>query len=175
LHDLCNTMCFSFTDAGATYPDQMVSAFLEYTRRASQPLLPPMNEFGDRFIGGQYKASYVPPGISQTDWEGGGTFVADGIKEGHPGIIGIGEALGDCHYPLAYVYRRHSHYVGCGSDRHRDSLTRAFKCNMGWGKNQAPEWHNAENVWFGLTATLYQKKLPIWLIKEPIHIPGLFP
>ena len=62
--------------------------------------------------------------------------------------------------------------VGCGSDRHRESLTRAFKLNMGWGE-ATPEWTNAESVWFGLTASFQQVRYPGWTIKRAIHVPGM--
>jgi len=174
LNDLCNTQCYSFTDQGATFPDQMASGFVEYMTRVCKDQPYPMNEYGSRFVGCEVNAHWVTAGFGETDWEGGGTLVANGIKDGHPGVVGIGSVAWDCHYPLAYVYRRHSHYVGCGSDRHRVSLTRSFKCNMGWGPGHEPEWHNAEDVWFGLTANMWQKKLPVWLIKHVIPIPGLF-
>jgi hypothetical protein len=31
---------------------------------------------------------------------------------------------------------------------------------MGWGSGHYPEFHNAENVWFGLTARFWQKTIP---------------
>lgn len=160
LHGLCNVMCDPFGDGGGTYPDQMVSAFYEYLARVWMvPLLSPMNEFGDGFIGVDADASWVPPG-GMTDWEGGGKKVANGIKEGRPGIVGIGLCLCDPpHYALAFGYKRLTAYVGC-SDPQPVESRRFFYLNMGHGPGNPPEWHVAEDVWFGLTANLWQKELP---------------
>ncbi|MBL9138156.1 MAG: hypothetical protein JNK85_19970 [Verrucomicrobiales bacterium] len=160
LHGLCNVMCDPFGDGGGTYPDQMVSAFYEYLARVWMvPLLSPMNEFGDGFIGVEAESSWVPPG-GMTDWEGGGKMVANGIKQGRPGIIGIGLCLCDPpHYALAFGYKRLTAYLGC-SDPEPVETRRFFYVNMGHGPGNPPEWHVAEDVWFGLTANLWQKALP---------------
>lgn len=169
LHNLCNTFCVE--GEGATYPDQMDSAFREYIRRVLNPQAAPKNEFGDQFVGCSVQCDWVAPGLGITDWETAGVYVANGIKAGHPGIIGIGGALWELHYPIAYVYRKILKYEGCGDDREVVDHWRSFKCNMGWGPTHPPEWHNAESVWFGLSADLYQKHLPSITIKR-IPLPG---
>jgi hypothetical protein len=124
-----------------------------------------MNEFGAGFVGVTADSSWVPPG-GMTDWEGGGRYIAKGIKEGRPGIIGIGLCLCDPpHYALAFGYKRLDAVVGC-SDPETVETHRFFLVNMGHGPGTPPEWHVAEDVWFGLTANLWQKKLPT------VQLPG---
>lgn len=53
------------------------------------------------------------------------------------------------------LWRRRGWWNAAVGIRHR-----WFKCNMGWGSKHEPEWHDAESVWFGMTASLWQKKLP---------------
>jgi hypothetical protein len=172
LYGLCNVLCNPFGDEGGTYPDQMQSAFEEYTARIAAPLSPPENEFGQDFVGAHFDCGYIKPGLGLTDWEGGGKMVAHGITDGYqPGIVGLGSTLFDDHYALAYAYNRIEVYEGCGSDRHLVELSRYFQCNMGWGDGYNPEWQNAEDVWFGLTAHIWQKQLPTQTLVIP---PDLF-
>ena len=58
---------------------------------------------------------------------------------------------------LAYAYKRIDTYGLCGGPRRLLGRTRWFKCNMGWGPDAPPEWHDAESIWFGLTAKFVQK------------------
>jgi len=74
--------------------------------------------------------------------------------------VGLGDTLFDLHDALAFAYRRVDTFEGCGSDRELVDRRRWFKCNMGWGSDHEPEWHDAESVWFGLTGQLWQKVLP---------------
>lgn len=167
LHELCNTICLA--GSGATAPDQMVSAFHEYVSRVFAPELPePMGEYGGGFVGATTDHSYVWPG-GLTDWEGGGKIVAAALKldqgggEGRPGIVGF-----DWHYALAYAYRRVDVYAGCAGEEEKIGVERWFRCNMGWGGS--PEWHDATDVWFGLTANFWQRKIPLGTIGSPIPL-----
>ncbi|MEO7144031.1 MAG: hypothetical protein ABI165_11095 [Bryobacteraceae bacterium] len=155
LYKLSNTMCFTTTDQGATAPDQMVSAFQEYVARITNSQPSPENEFGSGFVEmtGFEHGHVTAPGFGSTDWENGGKKVAHGIQAGYPGVVGIGSVLWDLHYPLAYGYKL-IHYHDGSPDGHY------FKCNMGWGPWKSPEFHNAEDVWFGLTAHFAQKAFP---------------
>lgn len=159
LHRLAHTFCVD--GQGATTPDQMVSAAVEYIDRVSRNLHPPQDEFGERFLSAKLSHSYTDGyWLGMTDWKGGGVKVANGIKAGRPGVVGLGDTLFDLHYALAYAYKRIDTYHLCSGDRKRVGRTRWFKCNMGWGAEKAPEWHDAESVWFGLTADLTQVKVP---------------
>lgn len=160
LHELADVICEVVSGAGATTGGDMWEAFLQYLSRVSKPQFSPMDEFGQELVGVDAQADWVLPGIGLTDWEGGGTLVANGIKAGRPGIVGLGSTLFDAHYALAYGYKRVDFYEGCGSNKELVDRRRYFKCNMGWGESHGSEWHNAEDVWFGLTARLWQKKQP---------------
>lgn len=158
-HKLCNTFCVD--GQGATFPWDMTGGMTEYLDRAVKNLAAPQNEFGEQFIGAVLQFSYTDGyWVGMTDWAGGGVMVAEGIKQGRPGIVGLGDTLFDLHYALAFGYRRVDVFEGCGTDRELVDRRRWFKCNMGWGPNHEPEWHDAESIWFGLTARLWQKHLP---------------
>ena len=142
-------------------PHDLIGGATEYIDRPVRNLPSPEDEFGENLIGAQLSYSYTDGyWIGMTDWQGGGVKVANGIKKGRPGIVGLGDTLFDLHYALAYGYKRVDDYEGCGDDRELVERRRWFKCNMGWGPGHPPEWHDAESVWFGLTAKLWQKKLP---------------
>jgi len=159
LFELCNTFCVA--GQGATTPDDLFDGATEYIDRAVRNLGTPQNEYGQGFMGAQLRVKYTDGyWAGMTDWEGGGVMVANDIKAGRPGIVGLGDTLFDLHYALAYAYRRVDFYQGCGADRELIDRHRWFKCNMGWGPDHAPEWHDAESVWFGMTANLWQKRLP---------------
>lgn len=159
LYDLCNTFCVA--GQGATTPDELFDGATEYIDRAVRNLSAPEDEFGDKFMGAVLRVKYTDGyAFGMTDWEGGGAMVANDIKEGRPGIVGLGDTLFDLHYALAFRYRRVDTFEGCGSNRELVDRRRWFFCNMGWGSNHDPEWHDAESVWFGMTANLWQRKLP---------------
>jgi hypothetical protein len=158
LFQLSHTHCWGpASEQGTTDPDQMVSTFREYARRICDPQPAPENEYGEKFVVVWWGAGHVvTPGFGETDWEGGGKLVAKGIQAGNPGVVGIGSWAGDLHYPLAYGYRvivLHS-----GSDT--IEAGHYFKCNMGWGPGAPPEFHRAEDVWFGLSAHFSQMTTP---------------
>ena len=159
LHGLCNTFCVS--GQGATAPDQMASAFYEYIFRVANslggfPWPAPMNEFGPYFVECHAEAHWNDFFlVGGTDWEEGGKAVANGIKNNRPGVVGIWSGITP-HYALAYGYKRVERYEDC----EQVELTRWFKCNMGWGDDDPPEWHDAEAVWFGLTASMTQVRTP---------------
>lgn len=158
-HKLCNTFCVD--GQGATLPWDMTGGAVDYVLRPARNLGAPQNEFGEQLVGALLSYSYTDGyWVGMTDWEGGGKKVANGIKLGRPGIVGLGDTLFDLHYALAFAYRRIDTFEGCGADRELVDRRRWFKCNMGWGADHAPEWHDAESVWFGMTGHLWQKALP---------------
>ena len=166
LHELCNTFCVS--GQGATAPDQVASAFVEYIMRPAGSWPAPRNEFGSFLVGVQASASWNDAFLlGGTDWEEGGKYVADGIKAGRPGVVGIWTGITP-HYALAYGYRRIETFEDC----EMVELRRWFKCNMGWGSDSPPEWHDAEAVWFGLTANIWQNNTPT---KPGNYIPSFQP
>ena len=157
LHKLGNTFCAN--GQGATEPSEQIDAAIEYIERVAKSLPSPQDEFGEKFVGAQLDFSFTGGyWAGMTDWQGGGVKVANGIKAQRPGIVGLGDIFWDLHYAVAYGYKRVDRYEGCGEDRELVDRRRWFKCNMGWGGPM--EWHDAESVWFGLTANLWQKKLP---------------
>ncbi len=162
LHDLADVICNPFGDTGGSPPGDMWEAFIQYLSRVTDAQFTPMDEFGEKLVGVSASADWVTPGLGMTDWEGGGTLVANGIKSGRPGIVGLGDTLFNAHYALAYGYKRIDTYEGCGSNKELVDRRRYFKCNMGWGDDHS-EWHNAEDVWFGLTARLWQKQQPVFV------------
>lgn len=153
-HELCNVTCEIISGAGSTLPADLAGAWDDYTWRIMKPLPSPQDEFGQRFVGGQSAASWNYP---FTDWEGGGTMVANGIKKGRPGVVGIGW-WGNEHYVLAWAYKKYRRFEGCGDDKELEEVSRFFKCNMGWRTKR--KWINAEDVWLGLTANLWQRRAP---------------
>jgi hypothetical protein len=158
-HQLCNTFCVD--GQGATVPWDMTGGAVDYVFRPARNLGAPQNEFGEQLIGATLSYSYTDGyWAGMTDWEGGGKKVANGIKLGRPGIVGLGDTLFDLHYALAFAYRRIDTFEGCGTARELVDRRRWFKCNMGGGPDHPPEWHDAESVWFGLTGNLWQKALP---------------
>lgn len=159
LFELCNTFCVS--GQGATQPGDLIHAARTYVDRVVRNLPVPQNEFGEKLVGAEIRHDYTDwYWAGGTDWEGGGLLVANGIKAGRPGIVGLGDTLFDLHYALAYAYKRVDTFEGCGSDRELVDRRRWFKCNMGWGSKHDPEYHDAESVWFGLTMNLWQKQPP---------------
>lgn len=157
LHNLSNTICFATTDQGATPPDQLVSAFQEYVGRIVNPLPSPNNEFGQGFVSCYYSAAHVLAPGGETDWEHSGKLLVKGIQNGVPGVTGIGLVAWDLHYPLAYGYVLTQQQNG----NQLEDVADYFKCNMGWGPGSPPEYHNARDVWFGLSARFSQKTRPI--------------
>ncbi len=157
LHNLSHTICWPTSEQGSTAPDQMISAFQEYVGRIHDHQPSPMNEYGEKFVGCTYQGGHVViPGIGETDWEGGGKMVARGIKLGFPGVVGIGSWAGDLHYPLAYGFLVERVYI----DGDLAGISQYFKCNMGFGQWAGPQYHRAEDVWFGLTAHMWQSTTP---------------
>ncbi|MDQ2925818.1 MAG: hypothetical protein M3R43_09720, partial [Acidobacteriota bacterium] len=156
LYNLSNTICFATTDQGATPPDQLVSAFQEYVGRIVNPLPAPNNEFGQQFVTCYYSAAHVVAPGGATDWKHSGKLLAKGIQDGVPGVTGIGLLAWDLHYPLAYAYVLWQQQNG----NELEDVGDYFECNMGWGSGHPPEYHNARDVWFGLSARFHRGSSP---------------
>jgi hypothetical protein len=156
-HKLGQTKCWLTSQLGTTYPDRMVSAFQEYVHRIAGHLTWPNNEFGDRFVRCKYYAAYFDAPGAGTDWDHSGIHLAKGIQNGVPGVTGIGLLAWDLHYPLAFGYR----IVESISDGEVVDTNHYFQCNMGHGPGEKPQYHNASDVWFGLTAQFWQETYPV--------------
>lgn len=84
-------------------------------------------------------ARYTSPLLAWT-WNGPRELAESEIKNDRPSVVGF-----DWHYGLAYGFRyreRRGTWTGWVYARRREVLV-----NMGWG-GTAPEWHNAEDLWY---------------------------
>jgi hypothetical protein len=156
LHDLCDVICFGiFSNSGATWPSDLIEGVHGYLA----PLGPWWFVLGplgvtSPLIG--YNTSWAWDAFGN-DWHTSGSRVAKGIKNGRPGIVGLGVLW---HYALAYKYRRQEVYVEInGQKAYTIGITREFACNEGWGKKNGA-WYSAYDVFLGLRANLSQKTLP---------------
>ena len=84
-------------------------------------------------------ARYTAPLLAWT-WNGPRELAESEIKNDRPSVVGF-----DWHYGLAYGFRyreKRGTWTGWVYARRREVLV-----NMGWG-GTAPEWHNAEDLWY---------------------------
>lgn len=156
LHNFCDVICDPFSDAGATMPGDLIEGWHDY-------LFPVAANFGTASVafGGSnpligYSTSWAYDYWGD-DWEYSGSKVASGIKDGRPGVVGLGVLW---HYVVAYGYFREdlTATVG-GTEVYQGLRRRFFKCNEGWG-NSSPAWYSAHDVFLGLTANVWQKRNP---------------
>lgn len=156
LHELCDVICDPFSDAGATWPSDMPEGWMNY-------LFPVANEggigtlafgAGTPLVG--YSASWAYDAWGD-DWDQSGSVVAVGIKNDRPGVIGLGTLW---HYAVAYGYKRKDLMVSVGGVEHPlGSVRRYLKVNEGWNRDAA-SWYSAHDVFFGLSADMWQRKSP---------------
>lgn len=156
LHEYCDVICDPFSDAGATMPSDLIEGFFTY-------LYPVANKIGissilygkgQNLVGYSYSYAYDFWG---DDWDSSGSRVANGIKSGRPGVIGLGWLW---HYAVAYGYLRQDYVVTVnGTDQYLGLRKRFLKCNEGWGK-ESPAWYSAYDVFLGLSVNLWQKTVP---------------
>lgn len=139
LHDYCDVICFPTTDAGATWPGDLIEGYYGYTLI---PRLP-------GWLGTSTTWAWDSWG---DDWHTSGSRVATGLTKGRPGVVGLGVLW---HYGVAYAYRRKDLSVN-GTLILRE---RYFKVNEGW-KSFSPSWYSAYDVFLGLSASMWQKQLP---------------
>ena len=152
LHEMCDVICSLTSDAGATWPADLPEAYYGYllTLKTFYPAV-----FGvGPLVGTQTSYAWDSWG---DDWETSGSRVANGIKNGNPGVVGLGVLW---HYVLAYGYWRRETYFDCdGTKVFSLGYERAFKCNMVW-KNTDPKWYSCYDVFLGLSSKIWQKNLP---------------
>lgn len=156
LHDYCDVLCDPFSDAGATMPGDLIEGWQTY-------LFPVANTIGSASVtygNGNplvgYSASWAYDYWGD-DWEYSGSKVASGIKDGRPGVVGLGVLW---HYVVAYGYFREDLMATIGgTEMYQGVRRRFFKCNEGWG-NSSPAWYSAHDVFLGLTANVWQRRSP---------------
>lgn len=156
LHELCDVICDPFSDAGATMPGDLVEGFFGYLHPVAHPLGISSLTYGkgQPLVGYSYSYAYDWWG---DDWDSSGSRVANGIKSGRPGVVGLGVLW---HYVVAYGYVRQDFTMRInGEDIYMGVTKRFFKVNEGWGKNN-PAWYSAHDVFLGLTANIWQKQVP---------------
>jgi hypothetical protein len=90
------------------------------------------------------------------DWQVSGVRLANGLKNGRPGVVGLGTLW---HYGVAYAYRRKETKIFVNGKEVVGMVNRYFKVNEGW-KNNSPSWYSAYDIFLGLTAKISQTKLP---------------
>lgn len=156
LHDYCDVICNPFGDDGATMPGDLIEGFADYMRNVASPIGAASLRFapaGQRLVG--YSSSWAYDWWGD-DWDSSGSRVANGIKAGRPGVIGLGVLW---HYAVAYAYKRQDLILTSGNKETRLATKRFFKCNEGW-KNNDPSWYSAYDVFLGLTANIWQQSTP---------------
>jgi hypothetical protein len=156
LHELCDVICDPFSDAGATMPGDLIEGFFGYLYPVAASLGISSLTYGkgQPLVGYSYSYAYDWWG---DDWDSSGSRVANGIKAGRPGVVGLGVLW---HYVVAYGYLRQDYTTRVnGQDIYLGLRKRYFKVNEGWGKSN-PAWYSAHDVFLGLTVNLYQKQVP---------------
>ncbi len=156
LHEYCDVICDPFSDAGATTPSDLIEGFFSYVHPVVNKLGVSSILFGkgQNLVGYSYSYAYDFWG---DDWDSSGSRVANGIKSGRPGVIGLGWLW---HYAVAYGYLRQDYVVTInGSDQYLGLRKRFLKCNEGWGK-ESPAWYSAYDVFLGLSVNMWQKTVP---------------
>ena len=156
LHELCDVICDPFSQAGATMPGDLVEGFFGYLQpvASSAGISSALYGKGQPLVGYTYSYAYDAWG---DDWDSSGSRVANGIKAGRPGVVGLGVLW---HYVVAYGYMRQDYTMKVGGeDVYLGVAKRFFKVNEGWNKSN-PAWYSAHDVFLGLTANIYQKQVP---------------
>ncbi len=155
LHELCDVICPPFTDSGATWPGDLIEGFAGYLHHVSSPggMASLLYGKGNRLV--NYSCSWAWDGWGD-DWQVSGVRVANGIKDGRPGIIGLGWLW---HYGVAYGYRRKEYVVPYTGGETVIQVKRYFRVNEGWSDFK-PSWYSAYDVFLGLTANMTQARTP---------------
>jgi len=159
LHDQCDVICFPATDAGATWPGDLVEGFYSYLFPITDgPIIPgpACLIFGDGKPLVDY-SSYWAWDAWGSDWAESGRRVAKGIRKGRPGVIGLGVLW---HYGVAYGFRQidQGYRLPGGTEIIQRSI-RHLKVNEGWA-DFSPSWYSAGDVFLGLTCKLVQLREP---------------
>jgi hypothetical protein len=153
LHDLCDVICSPVSDEGATLPDDLIEGWFNYL----MPVAEPGGAASLLYGSGQALVGHTTPWALGGGWDYSGKTVAVGIKDGHPGVIGLSSLL---HYAVAYGYKRVDKFNKVnGVEQSLGISKRYLKCNEGWGESSAT-WYAAEPVYLGLTTSMWQKRAP---------------
>ena len=157
LHEQCDVICNPFGDDGATMPEDLIEGYYSYVHQVSSGLgigTVLFSGVNKPLVGHSCSWAYDFWG---DDWEESGSRVATGIKNGRPGVIGLGWLW---HYAVAYGYIREELVFDPGNGTEVSIGTRRYiKCNEGW-KNSSPSWYSAYDVFLGLTTRMWQKNTP---------------
>ncbi len=140
LHDYCDVICSSFSNAGATPPGDMVEGGATYT------WLPRISGW----LGWSYSWAWD---LMDPDWNSPSCRVRSAIKKKRVGVIGLGYLW---HYAVAYEYRYQSYKL---APNYVLASRRWFKCNEGWGKNNGA-WYSGNDTFLGVNMRLWQRSIP---------------
>jgi hypothetical protein len=140
LHDYCDVICSSASNAGATPPGDMIEGGATYT------WIPRV--FG--FLGWRYSWAWD---LMDPDWNDPSRRVRSAIKSKRVGVIGLGYLW---HYAVAYEYRYQAFKL---APNYVLVTRRWFKCNQGWGKNKGA-WYSGGDTFLGVNMKLWQRSVP---------------
>lgn len=159
LHEDCDVICNPVGDEGGTLPEDLIEGYYSYIWPITQGNLsggtpnPTSITFGGPLCNYYVSWAYDFWG---DDWDSSGSRVASGIKDGRPGVVGLGWLW---HYGVAYGYKRQDKVMKVNGEEIRLAIRRHFKVNCGW-KNDGPHWFNAHDVFLGLSSSLSQRNTP---------------
>ena len=155
LHELCDVICDPFSDAGATWPSDLIEGFATYLQPVASPsgVASLLYGRGNRLV--NYSCSWAWDAWGD-DWQVAGVRVAEGIKNGRPGIVGLGWLW---HYGVGYGYRRKEYVLPFNGGETVLQVKRYFRVNEGWSDFK-PSWYSAYDVFLGLSANVTQARTP---------------
>jgi len=143
LHEECDVICSPVSDAGATWPGDMMDGLLGKTYYER-------NIFKSLGLSYAYSWDLIDP-----DWNQPSTVARQSLYNHRPAALGLGYLW---HYVLAYAYR----YQVYKTSENASPLyyRRWFLCNMGWNKANGT-WYSGNDTFFGAHVHLWQKASPL--------------
>lgn len=155
LHDLCDVICNPFGNDGATWPGDLIEGFYGYLYPVAYDAGPYSLIYGkgNNLINISCSWAWDAWG---SDWQESGRRVAEGIRKGRPGVIGLGWLW---HYGVAYAYKRKELVANVGGQVIVLQVNRYLKVNEGW-RDMSPSWYSAYDVFLGLSCSLSQARAP---------------
>jgi hypothetical protein len=159
LHEDCDVICNPFGDEGATAPEDLIEGYYSYILPITSGQIvggvpnPTALLYGGPLC--NYSVSWAYD-FWGDDWDSSGSCVATGVKNGRPGVIGLGMLV---HYGVAYGYKRQDKVMKVQGEEITLDVKRHFKVNCGW-QGDGAHWFNAYDVFLGISSKLSQNKVP---------------